>query len=148
MFIWYIKFYYVNRTKMNGVLVKNLFPRSLHFLFIVVYHECHNVWLKVMYFSFFFFSSRTTQIAISAFLDTFQKVADMATGSRGNWYLIYLFLLFFIYILKSPLKTLVSFWNMIEFWKVLSLAPFLKSDQKPKHQFIYWILYFRLTQVF
>lgn len=95
MFIWYIKFYYVNRTKMNGVLVKNLFPRSLHFLFIVVYHECHNVWLKVMYFSFFFFSSRTTQIAISAFLDTFQKVADMATGSRGNWYLIYLFLLFF-----------------------------------------------------
>ncbi|XP_036362801.1 protein MTSS 1 isoform X31 [Octopus sinensis] len=28
-------------------------------------------------------SLKTTQIAISAFLDTFQKVADMATGSRG-----------------------------------------------------------------
>lgn len=29
-------------------------------------------------------SSRTTVVAVAAFLDAFQKVADLATGSRGK----------------------------------------------------------------
>ncbi|ROL50630.1 hypothetical protein DPX16_14874 [Anabarilius grahami] len=34
-------------------------------------------------FFFFFLSFRTTIIVTSSFLDAFQKVADIATGTRG-----------------------------------------------------------------
>ena len=53
-------------------------------------------------FILYIFYFRTTLIAVAGFLDAFQKVADMATGSRGKQS----FFLFFFPLLGPGLVSL------------------------------------------